>query len=74
MDSTPMDMPLGDLCRYFRLGFCVTSYTAQGESIDEAFTIHDWNWEHRKTTEVDWTGRYVAASRTTKAEYLQIAP
>ena len=74
MDSTPMDIPLGDLCRYFRLGFCVTSYTAQGESIDEAFTIHDWNWVHRTTKEVDWTGRYVAASRTTKAEYLQIAP
>ena len=71
-DKTPIKVPLAELGRYFRLGFCFTSYTAQGESIDETYTIHDWNWVNRRTQTLDFTGRYVAASRTTKAQYLQI--
>ena len=50
-----------DFHRYFRPGFCVTLYQAQGATLAEPFTILDWNTKHMGPRQ-----RYVAVSRAVK--------
>jgi hypothetical protein len=52
-----------DFHRYFRPGFCVTLYQAQGATLAEPFTILDWNTKHMGPRQ-----RYVAVSRAVKME------
>lgn len=54
---------VGDLFTY---GWCTTVHRAQGRSVDEPYLIHEF-------FKMDKWIQYTALSRTTKAEYVQIA-
>jgi hypothetical protein len=49
----------------FVIAYCITSHCAQGDSIDQPFTIHKWN-------RLNKTGKCVSLSRATKLEYINI--
>ena len=53
--------------KFFYLGFAITYHASQGKTFREPYTIWDWGHHH-----VDATARYVALSRATKCEYIQI--
>lgn len=44
-------------------GYTITAYRSQGITINEPYTIHEWNHKY-----MDKTAKYVAASRTTNKE------
>ena len=51
--------------RFFRVAFCTTIHCSQGLSIDHPYTIHEWN-------KLDQKLKYVALSRATKKDYINI--
>ena len=51
--------------RLFRVAFCTTIHCSQGLSIDHPYTIHEWN-------KLDQKLKYVALSRATKKDYINI--
>ena len=55
-----------DFHKFFYLGFCLTIHASQGETFKDKYTIHDWYHLCEK-------GKYVALSRGTKLENIQIA-
>ena len=54
-----------DFHKFFYLGFCLTVHASQGETFSDKYTIHDWYMLCEK-------GKYVALSRGTKLENIQI--
>ncbi|KAI8845987.1 hypothetical protein BJ741DRAFT_573015 [Chytriomyces cf. hyalinus JEL632] len=50
---------------YFRVNYCSTVHKMQGDSIQEPFTIHEWN-------RMEDDMRYTAISRTTEKEYINV--
>ena len=64
-----VEMKASEFHRYWRVGFCITVHQAQCITIDEPFTIYGWNHDH-----MIGRGRYVAVSRGTRMEYVQIFP
>jgi len=51
--------------KFFRIGYAFTTHSAQGLSIDKPYTIHEFNRMSKKL-------KYVALSRSTKHEYINI--
>ena len=49
----------------FRIGYAFTTHSSQGMSIDKPYTIHEFNRMSKKL-------KYVALSRSTKYEYINI--
>ena len=49
----------------FRIGYAFTTHSSQGLSIDKPYTIHEFNRMSKKL-------KYVALSRSTKHEYINI--
>jgi ATP-dependent exoDNAse (exonuclease V) alpha subunit len=49
----------------FRIGYAFTTHSSQGMSIDKPYTIHEFNRMSKKL-------KYVALSRSTKHEYINI--
>lgn len=62
-----IEMSTSDFHRYWRPAFCITVHQSQCTTIDQPYTIYGWNHEHMLGR-----GRYVAVSRGTKMEYVQI--
>lgn len=51
--------------QYFYLAYCITVHASQGETFKEPYTIYDWGRMCKR-------GKYVALSRGTKLENIQI--
>jgi ATP-dependent exoDNAse (exonuclease V) alpha subunit len=51
--------------KLFRVGYAFTTHSSQGMSIDKPYTIHEFNRMSKKL-------KYVALSRSTKHEYINI--
>lgn len=54
-----------DFSKYFRVAYCVTTHSSQGETIKEEYTI--WEWD-----KMDERLRYVALSRGECKENIHI--
>jgi hypothetical protein len=66
-----IEMQTSDFHRFWRPAFCITVHQSQCTTIDQAFTIFGWNHEYMMGPGGP-RGRYVAVSRGTKMEYVQI--
>ena len=66
-----VEMATSDFHRYWRPAFCITVHQSQCITIDQPYTIYGWNHEHMLGPEGP-RGRYVAVSRGTKMEHVQI--
>jgi GTPase SAR1 family protein len=54
-----------DFQKLFRVGYAFTTHSCQGMTINEPYTIHDFDRMHKKL-------KYVALSRATKKEHINI--
>ena len=66
-----IEMQTSDFHRYWRPAFCITVHQSQCITINQPYTIYGWNHEHMLGPEGP-RGRYVAVSRGTKMEHVQI--
>jgi ATP-dependent exoDNAse (exonuclease V) alpha subunit len=66
-DEEEMTMPIEKFSSMFYPAYCITCHVSQGCTFDKKYTIWDWNFER-----MDQTARYVALSRATKKENIQI--
>ena len=66
-NGTRLTVEVDDFKMFFLPGYCITVHVSQGCTFDEPFTIHDWN--HKC---MDRSAKYVALSRSTRLEYVQI--
>ena len=66
-----VEMATSDFHRYWRPAFCITVHQSQCITINQPYTIYGWNHEHMLGPEGP-RGRYVAVSRGTKMEHVQI--
>jgi hypothetical protein len=60
-------IPRGEFQKHFRVAYCITYYQSQGCTIEEKYTIYDWDAYH-----VNTRAQYVALSRATTREDVQI--
>lgn len=51
--------------KYFQVAFCITIHRSQGCTFDHQYTLHEWNLYDSRL-------KYVALSRATKKEYINI--
>ena len=66
-----IEMQTSNFHRYWRPAFCITVHQSQCITINQPYTIYGWNHEHMLGPEGP-RGRYVAVSRGTKMEHVQI--
>jgi ATP-dependent exoDNAse (exonuclease V) alpha subunit len=59
------EIGLSEFQTLFYLAFCITVHKSQGCTFDHPYTIHEWDL-------FDWRLKYVALSRATKKEYINI--
>ena len=64
-NNEKIDIKLEDINKLFYLGFCFTTHRAQGETINEDYTIYEWEKMNKKL-------RYVALSRGTDKKNINI--
>lgn len=62
-----LEFKVTDFKFYFYPAFCITVHTSQGITISDKYTI--WDWNHPSMSK---SARYVALSRATKYENIQI--
>jgi len=67
-DDREIEIELKNFNKLFYIGFCITLHSSQGETFNEPYTIYDWNNFY-----FDNIARYVALSRATCIENIQIA-
>ena len=60
-------IPINEFNKYLNLGFCITIHSSQGETFTEPYTIYDWGFSYMCEK-----AKYVAVSRATRAENIQI--
>jgi hypothetical protein len=60
-----IDIPVKEFQKLFYVAFCITVHKSQGATFDHPYTIHQWSLFDKKL-------KYVALSRTTKKEYVNI--
>jgi len=60
-----MKITVQDFNKYFYLAYCITVHASQGETFNQPYTIYDWKRMCKR-------GKYVALSRATKLENIQI--
>jgi len=66
-DEKIIDIPFDMFQKLFYVAYAITIYKSQGSTFDHEFTIHEWNhplFDNRL--------KYVALSRTTKLENINI--
>jgi ATP-dependent exoDNAse (exonuclease V) alpha subunit len=64
-DTNEIVIGADEFQKLFRIGYDFTTHSSQGMSIDEPYTIHEFNRMSKKL-------KYVALSRSTKHEYINI--
>ena len=64
-DRNEIVISAGEFQKLFRIGYAFTTHSSQGMSIDKPYTIHEFNRMSKKL-------KYVALSRSTKHEYINI--
>ena len=67
-EDVTMNFKLENFNKFFYLGFCITIHSSQGETFNEKYTIHDWNFSRFCPK-----AKYVAMSRGTNINNIQIA-
>ena len=74
-DRLKLTVDAGDFHKYFRPGFCVTLYQAQGATFRFAYTILDWYARNKRTGKLHMgpRERYVAVSRGVELKSVAIA-
>ena len=60
-----MEIERADFTRQFNLSYCITCHAAQGSTFDYPYTIYEFN-------RMDARLKYVALSRSTKQQYINI--
>ena len=60
-------IPFCDFQKLFYVAYCITIHRSQGSTFDHPYTIHEW--DHPR---FDNRLKYVALSRTTKLENINI--
>ena len=60
-----MEIETADFTRLFNLAYCITIHCVQGSSYDFPYTIHQFDM-------LDARLKYVAISRSTKKEYINM--
>ena len=60
-----VEIPLSKINRMFHLAFCITIHKSQGQTFDEAYTIHEY-------ASLEWRLKYVALSRSSNIEHITI--
>ena len=58
-------VPINEFTRIFNVAYCITVHRAQGQTIDEPYTIHEFN-------QYDERLKYVALSRATDINLINI--
>jgi ATP-dependent exoDNAse (exonuclease V) alpha subunit len=58
-------VPIAEFTKMFNLAFCITTHKSQGMTLDEPYTIHEFN-------QFDDRLRYVALSRSTDINLINI--
>ena len=64
-NDIPIPVLTEDFARLFTIAYCITTHSAQGESYDFPYAIYEFN-------KMDARLRYVALSRSTKKEYINM--
>ena len=67
-EKEKIEIDLNNFHQYFYPGFCITIHASQGETYNEKYTIHDWNFEYFCDK-----AKYVAMSRSSNLDFIQIA-
>jgi ATP-dependent exoDNAse (exonuclease V) alpha subunit len=58
-------VPINDFTKIFNIAYCITVHKSQGQTFDEAYTIHEFN-------QYDERLKYVALSRATDINLINI--
>ena len=66
-EAEPVRVPRHLFQKHFYVAFAITYYQSQGCTLRGKYTIHDWHAQH-----VDWRAKYVALSRATSKQNVQI--
>ena len=64
-EHAKVDMDTKDFQRHFYVAYAITIHKSQGQTYNKPYTIHEWN-------KLDKRLRYVALSRATKKDYINI--
>jgi ATP-dependent exoDNAse (exonuclease V) alpha subunit len=64
-EHAKVDMDTKDFHRHFYVAYAITIHKSQGQTYNKPYTIHEWN-------KLDKRLRYVALSRATKKDYINI--
>jgi ATP-dependent exoDNAse (exonuclease V) alpha subunit len=67
IEGKEQEFKVSEFSNHFLLAFCITIHCSQGQTYDEKYTIYDWNHPRFNNKLA-----YVALSRSTKYEYIQI--
>jgi ATP-dependent exoDNAse (exonuclease V) alpha subunit len=60
-----IEIPYADFQKMFYVAYAITSHKAQGITIDEPYTIHEFN-------QMNENGKYVVLSRATAKKYINV--
>ena len=66
-ESEPVRVPRHLFQKHFYVAYAITYYQSQGCTLRGKYTIHDWVAPH-----VNWRAKYVALSRATSKQNVQI--
>jgi hypothetical protein len=64
-ETNVLKLKFSEFQKYFFVAFCITVHKSQGATFDHTYTIHEWNL-------FDDRLKYVALSRATQKEYINI--
>ena len=64
-DDKEQTIPISEFTRNFNIAYCITTHRAQGMSIDEPYTIHEFFMFDERL-------KYVALSRSTDIKFINI--
>ena len=64
-DDREQEIPIPEFVKMFNVAYCITCHKSQGQTYDEAYTIHEWE-------QFDERLRYVALSRATEIHLINI--
>ena len=64
-EMNEVEIDIKNISRTFNIAYCITTHKSQGQTFNEPYTIYEWD-------KMDSTLRYVALSRSTEKQYINI--